>query len=245
MKFEQKTTPTSKISNNSTSNGGNSGINKTAPPFGTPVRTQSFNQNHPVLPSSNASAPTSNHQQDYLTALRNMANSYGMPGTGGASASYPMQGMYGGMQQGGMPGGWGAQPSNAKPNYAPMNMGPATYNHLQSSGFDGNATANWWNSQGNNMMNPGAGYGGFNNSPFPGSMMGGAKMSGGNQASGDSFNSPWNYGSGMGAGYDQNVNMSMRQQMLKEANNVPANSRKLIPPPPSKPEPVSFCRCHE
>ncbi|KAK9874536.1 hypothetical protein WA026_005376 [Henosepilachna vigintioctopunctata] len=152
-----------------------------------------------------------------------MANSYGMPGTGGASASYPMQGMYGGMQQGGMPGGWGAQPSNAKPNYAPMNMGPATYNHLQSSGFDGNATANWWNSQGNNMMNPGAGYGGFNNSPFPGSMMGGAKMSGGNQASGDSFNSPWNYGSGMGAGYDQNVNMSMRQQMLKEANNVPAN----------------------
>ncbi|KAL3276786.1 hypothetical protein HHI36_012152 [Cryptolaemus montrouzieri] len=227
VKFESKplvTTPKPNPVNNSSQ-------------FGSSVRTQSFNQNHSAFPS------VSNQQQDYLTTLRNMANNYGM------GTNYPMQNMYGGMQggmQGGMPAGWGAQGAG-KANFNPLNMGQATFNHMQASGFDTNSPGNWWNNQGNNMMTPGGG-GGFNNfnsPPFGGGMMGGAKMVGGNQASGDSFNSPWTYGAMGGGGFDQGGNMSMRQQMLKEANNMPANRPNRTAPPPSNNETISYCRCHE
>ncbi|XP_044756996.1 protein SMG7-like [Coccinella septempunctata] len=217
VKFEQKSTPASRSP---------STITNTNNQFGSSIRTPPFNQNHSVFP------PVSNHQQqDYLTSLRNMANNYGM------GNNYPMQGMYGGGMRGNMTApGWGGGQAPQKTNYSPMNMGTATYNHLQSSGFDGNATANWWNGPAaNNMMTPGGG--GFNNfsnpPPFGGPMMGGPKMGNNNQASGDSFNSPWNYGGNMGqmgGGFEQSGNLTMRQQMLKEANNMTSNmGDKFVP----------------
>lgn len=210
VKFDQKPAPVTRVPAVAVTN--------TNPTFGSSIRTPPFNQNHPVFP------PVSSQQQDYLTSLRNMANNYGMGG------NYPLQNMYGGgMQGGGMPTpNWGSGQVQTKNNYTPMNMGSATYNHLQSSGFDGNATANWWNGPGGNNMMPPPGGAGFNNfntppPPFGGGMMGGPKMGGTNQASGDSFNSPWNFSGNMGSGFEQSGNLTMRQQMLKEANNLPTN----------------------
>lgn len=67
------------------------------------------------------------------------------------------------------------------------------------------------------MMPPNGGvFNNFNTPPpsfgAPPPIIGG----GNNQASGDSFNSPWNYG----GGFEQAGNLTMRQQMLKEANSM-------------------------
>lgn len=124
------------------------GKNSVSPQFGSSIRSQTYVPSHPAFPGVANKQQQQHQQQDYLTSLRNMANNYG-----GMGGGYPMQNMYGGgaggMRGGAMPGWGGGQQAAPKSNYAPMNMGTATYNHLQSSGFDGNATANWWNGPGN------------------------------------------------------------------------------------------------
>lgn len=162
----------------------------------------------------------------------------------GGGMNFGGQNMFGNMP-GGQPTNWGGQPG-----FKPMGMG------AMGGGFDSPQGQNWWNNQSpmmpqNPMGQPSnqMGQSGMM-SPY-GMNMGMPKMDNKmptNQASGDAY-SPWsnyggNYGFGQGnQGFDGN--MSMRQQMLKEAN-MPANNEARGPLTSyMTQEPNDYCRCHE
>ncbi|KAJ8960450.1 hypothetical protein NQ318_013734 [Aromia moschata] len=223
-------------------------------PFNMPLRTQSFNQNHPAFPAPPPAQP------DYLTALRNVPNvpldkaaSYQfpkgdpLPPSMGVQIVPPYQGMNmkpppPAYQQGSY---GGAQLSTPYQNVSFPSSHP--FNTWKREEMPPMPNPSWWQGgQGFRQDGYSMNYPAYSQSYVQPQMPKHEFAKPGNgQGGGDIFSSPWsNYSGGYmneggGMGFEgANQGMSMRQAMLKEANlpgapvGPPGTGMGRLPNPP-------------
>ncbi|XP_015832940.2 nonsense-mediated mRNA decay factor SMG7 isoform X1 [Tribolium castaneum] len=162
-------------------------------PFNPPLRTQSFNQNHPAFPIPPPPPPS---QPDYLNTLRNVTK--------------PPQ-----------PNSFVFPPKTENPSMVPFqnNFNQRVYQFPGGNPYKMEETNSpWWpNTSQNYQQRPDS----FVNYPFSNNMpyVPDYNKTQNNQAAGDMFNSPWNtFGRTNLLESNMNYeNLSMRQTMLKEA----------------------------